>query len=109
MVRKCCSFIPLGHTGWRKKHDGAWSIPKGEIDASEDPKQAARREFAEELVRRPASAVASLGRDPPAWGKRVIEADFDTASLVSNSFEIERGKAAESQPFRRSIAPRGST
>ena len=46
MVRKCCSFIPLGHTGWRKKHDGAWSIPKGEIDASEDPKQAARREFA---------------------------------------------------------------
>ena len=48
MVRKCCSFIPLGHTGARRT-TGAWSIPKGEIDASEDPEQAARREFAEEL------------------------------------------------------------
>jgi len=76
---------------WRKKDDGAWSIPKGEIDASEDSEQAARREFAGSGgLHRP---VASLGRDPPARGKSVIascgEADFDTASLVSNSFEIE--------------------
>ena len=41
---------------WRKKDDGAWAIPKGEIDASEDPEQAARREFAEEL-----GAAASIG------------------------------------------------
>jgi 8-oxo-dGTP pyrophosphatase MutT (NUDIX family) len=33
----------------RNKDEGAWSIPKGEIDPSEDPEQAARREFAEEL------------------------------------------------------------
>jgi predicted NUDIX family NTP pyrophosphohydrolase len=78
---------------WRKKDDGAWAIPKGEIDASEDPEQAARREFAEELGAALHRPVASLGKDPPARGKRVIascgEADFDTASLVSNSFEIE--------------------
>jgi predicted NUDIX family NTP pyrophosphohydrolase len=60
MVRKCCSFIPLGHTGWRKKDDGAWSIPKGEIDASEDPEQAARREFGEEL-----GPAACIGRCEP--------------------------------------------
>jgi predicted NUDIX family NTP pyrophosphohydrolase len=42
---------------WRKKDDGAWSIPKGEIDTAEDPEQAARREFAEEL-----GTSASIGR-----------------------------------------------
>ena len=44
--------VLLVHPGgpfWRKKDDGAWSIPKGEIDTAEDPEQAARREFAEEL------------------------------------------------------------
>jgi predicted NUDIX family NTP pyrophosphohydrolase len=44
--------VLLVHPGgpfWRNKDDGGWSIPKGEIDAAEDPEQAARREFAEEL------------------------------------------------------------
>jgi 8-oxo-dGTP pyrophosphatase MutT (NUDIX family) len=52
--------VLLVHPGgpfWRKKDDGAWSIPKGEIDAAEDPEQAARREFAEEL-----GTSASIGR-----------------------------------------------
>jgi hypothetical protein len=38
--------VLLVHPGgpfWRKKDDGAWSIPKGEIDATEDAVQAARR------------------------------------------------------------------
>ncbi len=89
--------VLLVHPGgpyWRKKDDGAWSIPKGEIDTSEDPEQAARREFAEELG--PAASIGplrALGEIRQRGGKRVIafcgEADFDTASLVSNSFEIE--------------------
>jgi predicted NUDIX family NTP pyrophosphohydrolase len=36
--------VLLVHPGgpfWRKKDDGAWSIPKGEIDTAEDPEQAA--------------------------------------------------------------------
>ena len=44
--------VLLVHPGgpfWRNKDSGAWSIPKGEIDALDDPKQVARREFAEEL------------------------------------------------------------
>src|ERR1041384_5723808 len=41
----------LVHPGgpfWANRDDGAWSIPKGEIAAGEDPLAAARREFTEE-------------------------------------------------------------
>jgi predicted NUDIX family NTP pyrophosphohydrolase len=89
--------VLIAHPGgpfWARKDDGAWSIPKGEIDTSEDPEQAARREFAEELG--PAASIGplrALGEIPQRGGKRVIafcgEADFDTASLLGNSFEIE--------------------
>jgi predicted NUDIX family NTP pyrophosphohydrolase len=81
-------------TQWRKKDDGAWSIPKGEIDASEDPEQAARREFAEELG--PMASIGplqALGEIRQRGGKCVIafcgEGDFDPTMLASNTFEIE--------------------
>ena len=41
----------LVHPGgpfWAKKDAGAWSIPKGEFEASQDPLEAAKREFKEE-------------------------------------------------------------
>jgi predicted NUDIX family NTP pyrophosphohydrolase len=89
--------VLLVHPGgpfWRNKDDGAWSIPKGEIEAEEDPEPAARREFAEEL-----GSAASIGELRPLGeirqrgGKRVVafygEGEFDPARLVSNSFEIE--------------------
>jgi predicted NUDIX family NTP pyrophosphohydrolase len=89
--------VLLVHPGgpyWRNKDDGAWSIPKGEIGTSEDPEQTARRELAEELG--PAASIGSLqalGEIRQRGGKRVIafcgEADFDTASLSSNTFDIE--------------------
>ena len=44
--------VLLVHPGgpfWRNRDLGAWSIPKGELNDGEDPEQAARREFAEEL------------------------------------------------------------
>jgi predicted NUDIX family NTP pyrophosphohydrolase len=44
--------VLLGHMGgpfWSRKDAAAWSIPKGELDAGEEPVTAARREFAEEL------------------------------------------------------------
>ena len=87
----------LAHPGgpfWRNKDEGAWSIPKGEIDPSEDPEQAARREFAEELG--PGATIlelTALGEIRQRGGKRVIafagEGDFDPAALESNTFEIE--------------------
>src|SRR5436190_9170994 len=43
--------IFLVHPGgpfWKNKDDGAWTIPKGEFDDSEDALAAAKREFMEE-------------------------------------------------------------
>ena len=100
--------VLLVHPGgpfWRKKDEGAWSIPKGELDALEDPEQTARREFAEELgpgasigPLRPLAEVRQRG------GKRVIafcgEADFDATSLSSNTFELEwPPKSGQRQAF----------
>lgn len=44
--------VLLGHMGgpfWSRRDAGAWSIPKGECGPGEDPFDAARREFREEL------------------------------------------------------------
>jgi predicted NUDIX family NTP pyrophosphohydrolase len=89
--------VLLVHPGgpyWRNKDDGAWSIPKGEMDVTDDPEQTARREFAEELG--PTALIGPLtavGDVRQRGGKRVIafvgEGEFDPAELVSNTFEIE--------------------
>jgi predicted NUDIX family NTP pyrophosphohydrolase len=89
--------VLLVHPGgpfWRKKDSGAWSIPKGEIDAADAPEQVARREFAEELG--PSASIGpvrALGQVRQRGGKRVIafagEGHFDPAVLTSNTFDIE--------------------
>jgi len=92
--------VLLVHPGgpfWAKKDDGAWSIPKGEYDADEDPLACARREFAEELGAPPpqlgASAFIELGEVVQPGHKAVIafavQGDFDPALLKSNLFELE--------------------
>jgi predicted NUDIX family NTP pyrophosphohydrolase len=89
--------VLLVHPGgpfWHKKDNGAWSIPKGEMDAADDPEQAARREFAEELGPRASiGRLQALGEVRQRGGKRVIafagEGDFDPAALDSNTFDIE--------------------
>ena len=89
--------VLLVHPGgpfWRNKDDGVWSIPKGEIDAAEDPEQAARREFAEELgIGASIGRLQALGEIRQRGGKRVIafagEGHFDPAALASNMFDIE--------------------
>jgi predicted NUDIX family NTP pyrophosphohydrolase len=88
----CGLEVLLAHPGgpfWRKKDNGAWSIPKGEMDAAGDPEQAARREFAEELG--PSASIGppqALGEIRQRGGKRVIafagEGDFDPAALANN-------------------------
>ena len=43
--------VLLVHPGgpfWKRKDDGAWSIPKGLVEQGEDPLAAAKREFREE-------------------------------------------------------------
>ncbi len=86
----------LVHPGgpfWAKKDLGAWSIPKGEYTADEDPLAAARREFEEETGFRAPDNEIALGELKQAGGKIVTawaaEGDCDPARLVSNRCEIE--------------------
>lgn len=78
---------------WAGRDDGAWSIPKGEVDGGDDRATAAR-EFAEELGHPPPdSGWIDLGEVAQSGGKRVrawaVGGDLDPAQLVSNTFEIE--------------------
>lgn len=87
----------LVHPGgpfFRNKDDGAWSIPKGELGASEEPLQTARREFSEETgISVPEDGFIELGEIRQKGGKRVsawaFEGDCDPAAIESNSFDIE--------------------
>lgn len=86
----------LVHPGgpfWANKDLGAWSIPKGEFDADENPLAAARREFTEETGFAAAGVAMELGTIRQAGGKLVtawaVEGDCNPAELKSNTCEIE--------------------
>ncbi len=86
----------LGHPGgpfWRSRDLGAWSILKGEYDPDESPEAAALREFTEETGWSLDVALEPLGEVRQRSGKIVTayaaRADFDVATLVSNTFEME--------------------
>lgn len=89
--------VLLGHMGgpfFARRDDGAWTIPKGEYEPHEEPLAAARREFEEEFGTPPPDApLRELGTIRQRNGKQVtawaVECDFDVATLVSNTFEIE--------------------
>ena len=88
--------VMLVHPGgpfWAKKDDGAWSVPKGEIDPDEDLLTAARREFAEETGSEvPEGDLLDLGEVKISTGKVIhvwaMEHDFDITTLKSNTFEM---------------------
>ena len=88
--------VLLVHPGgpfWAKRDLGAWTVPKGEYDDSEQPLEAAKREFAEETGFAPSGPFLPLGSLKQAGGKTVtvwaFESDCDPAALVSNEFEME--------------------
>ena len=86
----------LVHPGgpyFRKKDDGAWSIPKGEYLDDEEPLVAAQREFAEEVGQPVTGNFIKLtpvkqksGKVVHAWA---VEGNVDHTNIVSNLFEIE--------------------
>ena len=88
--------VLLVHPGgpyFRKKDDGAWSIPKGEYLDDEDPLIAAQREFEEEVGKPITGNFIKLqpvkqksGKVVHAWA---VEGDIDHQNIVSNMFEIE--------------------
>jgi predicted NUDIX family NTP pyrophosphohydrolase len=88
--------VLLAHPGgpfWRNKDAGAWTIPKGEIDAGEDHLAAAVREFEEETGIRLLGDFLPLGEIRQKGGKMVHawahEAELDPSTIKSNMFEIE--------------------
>ncbi|MBV9886414.1 MAG: NUDIX domain-containing protein [Acidobacteria bacterium] len=88
-------LVHLGGPFWTKKDDGAWFLPKGEVNPGEDEKAAAIREFQEEtgLEADSAARLISLGTVKHKSGKLVhawaLEGDCDAGAVRSNTFEIE--------------------
>jgi len=88
--------VLLAHPGgpvWAKRHAGAWSIPKGEIEEGEEPWDVARREFEEETGHpAPNGASIELGEITQKGGKVVVawalEGDLDPATAHSNTFQF---------------------
>ena len=86
----------LVHPGgpfFRKKDEGAWSIPKGEYLDNEEALAAAQREFEEETGQPVSGNFIKLtpvkqksGKVVHAWA---VEGDIDHTNIISNLFEIE--------------------
>jgi predicted NUDIX family NTP pyrophosphohydrolase len=89
--------VLLVHPGgpyFRNKEDGAWTIPKGEVESGEDLRERAKIEFHEELGLRPSGELIDLGSVKQKGGKTVyawaLEGDLkDDFRVASNTFEIE--------------------
>jgi predicted NUDIX family NTP pyrophosphohydrolase len=119
--------VLLAHPGgplFRNKDRGAWSIPKGEIAAGEDPQAAARREFLEETGTAAPCELLALTPIRQKAGKLVYawacEGNLDAAAIRSNTFtmtwppgsgrqatfpEIDRAEWFELPEARRKINP----
>ena len=73
--------------------DGAWSIPKGEFVAGEDPLTAARREFTEETGFAVDGNFIPLSPIKQPSGKVVhtwiVPGDYDAALVRSNTFTLK--------------------
>jgi predicted NUDIX family NTP pyrophosphohydrolase len=85
----------LAHPGgpyWHTKDDGAWSIPKGNVESG-NLLACAKREFNEETGLVAAGQFIALSPLRQKSGKTVhafaLEADFDLVAFSSNTFEME--------------------
>ena len=79
---------------FKRRNEGSWSIPKGEIESGETRIDVARREFREELgAAPPQGELKPIGSVRQAGGKVVhawaAEGDLDTTRVVSGTFEME--------------------
>ena len=92
--------VLLVHPGgpfWARRDAGAWSIPKGEHAAGDDPLATALRELAEETGAATEAidrgALLELGTVAQRGGKAVTawaaELDLDASRVASNTFTIE--------------------
>ncbi len=88
--------VLLAHPGgpfWARRDEGAWSLPKGELDEGEEPLAAAVREFEEETGQAPGGPFLALGSVRQKAGKVVhgwaFEGDLDPTGFRSATFQME--------------------
>ena len=88
--------VLLAHPGgpfFKKKDEGAWTIPKGEIEPGEDLLEAAKREFQEEIGVTPVGSFVALAPITQKGGKIVyawaFAGDCDPTLAVSNTCMME--------------------
>ncbi len=123
-------IVHPGGPFFARRDDGYWSVPKGEFEAGEAPREVARREFGEETGRplEVCTGVAEwlpLGEIIQRGGKRVVawavEGDWpDGVPLRSNKIpvewpprsgrkilipEVDRGRFFEIAEARRKLNP----
>jgi predicted NUDIX family NTP pyrophosphohydrolase len=92
--------VLLVHPGgpfWRNKDEGAWSIPKDEIDKDEDSACAARREFLEETGVAVTGPLKPLGDIRQRGGKQV------TAFAVEGDLDVDAVKPPKTGRMRRAV------
>ncbi|MEV6651842.1 NUDIX domain-containing protein [Streptomyces sp. NPDC051219] len=89
--------VLIAHMGgpiWQRRDAGAWSVPKGEYGPQEEPRDAARREFTEELgLPAPEGEYVPLGDVRQSGGKVVtvwaVEGDLDPGLVEPGTFTME--------------------
>jgi predicted NUDIX family NTP pyrophosphohydrolase len=86
----------LVHPGgpfWARRDAGAWSIPKGMVEAGEVPLSAALREFGEEVGSPPDGPFTPLEPIRQKSGKIVtafaVRADVDVTQVRGGAIEVE--------------------
>jgi predicted NUDIX family NTP pyrophosphohydrolase len=91
----------LAHPGgpfWKKKDDGAWTIPKGLPNEGEELLAAACREFREETGIEPQGPFHELGSILQKGGKIIHawawEGDADPERIVSNTVRMEQPRGS---------------
>jgi predicted NUDIX family NTP pyrophosphohydrolase len=94
--RKPLLEVLLAHPGgpfWAKRDDGAWTIPKGVVEAGGDLLEGAKREFNEETGFQAHGPFIPIGAVRQNSGKTVhgfaFEGNFDPRRFHSNRFELE--------------------
>lgn len=97
-------IVHPGGPFWAKKDIGAWSVPKGEFGEEENPLDAAKREFEEEMGEQISGDFIEMTPIKQNSGKTVyafaIERDFDVNKIKSNTFKIEwPPKSGKQQEF----------
>ena len=95
-IRAGLPAVLLAHPGgplWASKDEGIWTIPKGEIGEDEDPLEAAKREFAEELGFIAVGSFHPIGSVKQKSGKVVeawaVQGDWNPSQIRSNEFKLE--------------------